>query len=104
MMKLSTILADAADMLCRGEHDYSCNAVGFAYGRAKFNLTCLGTEETYHFPRFLHDGFVNMGMDLVLYGDLSVRNFYDCEEGDERHNARILWLLWAALMAREQGL
>ncbi len=102
MMKLSTILADAADMLCCGEHDYSCNAVGFAYGRAKFN--CTKDEEVHYFPRFIHGGFVNMGMDLVLYSDLSVRNFYDCEEGDERHNARILWLLWAALMAREQGL
>ncbi len=102
MMKLSTILADAADMLCRGEHDYSCNAVGFAYGRAKFN--CTKDEEVHYFPHFIHDGFVNMGMDLVLYSDLSVRNFYDCEEGDERRGARILWLLWAALMAREQGL
>lgn len=104
MMKLSTILADAADMLCRGEHDYSCDAVGFAYGRAEFNLTYLGTEETYHFPHFIHDGFVNMGMNLVNGNELSVRNFYDCEAGNERRDARILWILWAALMAREQGL
>ncbi len=100
MMKLSTILADAADMLCRGEHDYSCNAVGSAYGRAEFN----STEETYHFPHFIHDGFVNMGMNLVNGNELSARNFYDCEAGNERRDARILWILWAALMAREQGL
>lgn len=104
MMKLSTVLMDAADMLCRGEHDYSCNAVGFAYGRAKRNATYLKAEETYYFPHFITTGFGNMGMEIGIDGPLIAKNFYDCEDNDERRNARIFWLMWASLMAKEQGL
>lgn len=38
------------------------------------------------------------GMDAMGYGD-----FYDLPAGDVRQSARLLWIMWCELMAKEQG-
>lgn len=101
MMKLSDILEDAADRVCTGKEKFSCNAAGRAYGAAFY-----GREGNYKFPEFLAAGFSNMGLRRREgFSDFTTANFVDCpyDRGVQR-NARVLWLVWAAMMAREQGL
>lgn len=66
---------------------YSCDAINAE--NAQHNFGWSGIRE----------GLENMG--LVTH---SVRAFNDIPEGPKRQYARALWITWAALMAKEQGL
>lgn len=67
---------------------YSCPAVGLAY-KNKYGLL----------PNNIREGFEEMGLATD-----SSSQFREFERLEERQYARALWLTWAAMMAREQGL
>lgn len=67
--------------------EYSCCAISFVIGvtTAQFNR--------------IDEGLIQMGLNTS-----SCFQFHDIHGSEQRQYARALWLTWAALMAKEQGL
>lgn len=95
-MKISTLIERAVDTtLWDGEKplftnrqieaEYSCVAIMLAMENGFYGV--------------IDTGLMNIGLNTM-----STTAFHDFPAGPERQYARALWLTWAALMAKEQGL
>lgn len=88
-VKISDILEEvAAKYEAFRSFDYSCDAI-------RWSLYLKGLEET-KVEKDIFEGLKNMGLNIS-----STRVFADVED---KQKARMIWLTWAAMMAREQGL
>lgn len=97
-MKISNAFNKAInEHLWDGVGDYERSAL------RKQQFSCLALERPFgvqwDLPRNILDGLINMGLEPS-----STEAFHDIEPGTKRQYARALWLTWAALMAKEQGL
>ena len=97
-MKISDILEEAAQRFENGTNEtrYSCVEIEYIREQEYPQYYSLVTDHPYY--DVLFDGLEEMGLDLY-----STSVFLNVPE-DQRAQARSLWLTWAAMMAREQGL
>ncbi len=71
-----------------GEYEFSCSALGMA---CKYNARNRRKVEEFLLP-----------MGIVFHG---IREQFDgIPRGPKRQYARALWLTWAAMIAREEGI
>ena len=98
-MKISEILDTALEYLNRtGDEEvdrtsaFSCNAIKMVVHDGQAGCK-------YSLPEDIKRGLENMGLDCS-----DAMQFQSIPYGVQRQQARALWLTWAAMMAREQGL
>jgi len=94
MRKLSDVLEEVA-------HDYETGAVsGYSCCRV---AEAIENELNYrlsleYIDKFVYVGFEEMGCSVKAFRAYDDMDFYTAQQ------ARSIWLTWAAMMAREQGL
>ncbi len=93
-MKISDRLEKAIDYLKKP---------GETFLSERETFSCNAIKKTFEFypeelPAQIHEGLENMGLNTESPSQ------YDDMEWEDRQQARAIWLTWAAMMAREQGL